>query len=85
MIANTERQPGEIRGTPTGFELIDGKGGVCPGQLVVVGAETSQGKTSFAMALTISAISNGHSVAFYSMEMMALELGARIASMRSGI
>lgn len=85
MIANTERQPGEIRGTPTGFELIDGKGGLCPGQLVVVGAETSQGKTSFAMALTISAISHGHGVAFYSMEMMALELGARIASMRSGI
>lgn len=85
MILNTERKEGELRGTPTGFELIDKKGGLCPGQLIVVGAETSQGKTSFAMALTLSAISHNEDVAFYSMEMMAIELAGRIASMKSGI
>ncbi len=85
MILNTERKDGEIRGTPTGFPYIDRKGGLCPGNMIVVGAETSQGKTSFAMAIAVSAIASGHPVAVYSMEMTSLELAGRIASMRSGI
>ena len=85
MLVNMNMQEGTIRGTRTGFSQIDEKGGLCEGDLVIVGAETSQGKTSFATALSLSAIENGDGVAFYSLEMTSLQLTARIASMRSGI
>lgn len=77
--------PGTITGTPTGFAELDANGGLNGSDLIVVGAETSQGKTSFATALAMSAIENGDNVAFYSMEMTPGQLTARIASMRSGI
>lgn len=83
--ANQSRAEGEVYGTPTGFDQLDRRGGLCPGDLVVVGAETSQGKTSFATAMALSAISNGAPVAFYSMEMTEMQLTARIASMKCGI
>lgn len=85
MIENQNRPEGEIIGTPTGFEQIDRTGGLCGTDLIVVGAETSQGKTSFATALTLSAISHGDAVAFYSMEMLPVQLTARIAAMKSGV
>lgn len=85
VLENMSRPENELFGTPTGFQFIDSKGGLCPGDLNVVGAETSQGKTSFATSLCLSAISHGHPVAFYSMEMRKCQLTARIASMCSGI
>lgn len=84
IIGNMDGEQG-LTGTPTGFEQLDSRGGLQGGDLIVIGAETSQGKTSFATALGISAIINGHGVAFYSMEMTTLQLTARIASMRSEI
>lgn len=77
--------PGTLSGTPTGFRELDANGGLNGSDLIIVGAETSQGKTSFATALAMSAIEHGDSVAFYSMEMTPKQLTARIASMRSGI
>ena len=85
MLILNSREENEIFGTSTGFDALDRNGGMCPGDLIVIGAETSQGKTAFATALAVSAISKGHGVAFYSMEMTDLQLSARIASMRSGI
>lgn len=85
VLINMSRPEGTLRGTPTGFSQIDSKGGLCGGDLIVIGAETSQGKTSFATALSMSSVANGDGVAFYSMEMTANQLAARIASMRSGI
>lgn len=85
ILLNMNRAEGEIAGTPTGFEKIDGNGGLCGSDLIIVGAETSQGKTSFATALTLSAIQHGESVAFYSMEMTPLQLTARISAMQTGI
>lgn len=85
MLINMNMNEGDTRGTPTGFKEIDVNGGLCGGDLIIVGAETSQGKTSFATALSMSAIEHGDGVAFYSLEMTALQLTARIASMKSGI
>lgn len=85
VIENQNRQDGEVYGTPTGFDEIDRAGGLCGTDLIVVGAETSQGKTSFATALALSAIQHGEGVAFYSMEMLPIQLTARIAAMKSGI
>lgn len=85
MVLNLNRREGEIFGTPTGFPEIDNEGGLVGTDLIIIGAETSQGKTSLAIAMTIAAISHGDGVAFYSMEMSSLQLAARIASMKSGI
>lgn len=85
MISNLNLKEGDTFGTPTGFPEIDSKGGLCGSDLIVIGAETSQGKTSFATALAISSVEHGDGVAFYSMEMTSMQLTARIASMKSGI
>lgn len=85
MLLNRDLQEGETFGTPTGFHDIDKNGGLCGTDLIVIGAETSKGKTSFATALSMSALEHGDGVAFYSMEMQPLQLTARIASMRTGI
>ena len=85
MLLNRELLPGQTLGTPTGFPIFDLNGGLNGSDLTIVGAETSQGKTSFATALTVEAIKHGDGVAFYSMEMMPWQLAARIASMQSGI
>lgn len=85
VLDNQNRQDGDTYGTPTGFPDIDRAGGLCATDLIVVGAETSQGKTSFATSLAMSAIRHGEGVAFYSMEMMPVQLSARISAMQSGV
>jgi replicative DNA helicase len=76
----------EITGSPTGFSQFDEKsGGLHPGNLVIIAAETSQGKTSFAMSTAFNAAKHGHGVAVYSLEMGKEELMARIVSGETGI
>ena len=75
-----------LTGAPTGFEQLDElSGGLHPGNLVIVAAETSQGKTSFATSIAVSAARHQHPVAMYSMEMGQTELMARIVACESGI
>lgn len=74
-----------INGTPTGFSMIDSKGGLQPSDLIICAAESSQGKTAFANAITLSAVKSGSKVAFYSMEMTGKQLMTRFSSMESGI
>ncbi|MBD5585355.1 MAG: DNA helicase [Clostridia bacterium] len=85
MLLNRDLADGETYGTPTGFPELDRNGGLCGTDLIVIGAESSKGKTSFATALSISAIEHGDGVGFYSMEMDPVQLTARIASMKTGI
>lgn len=84
MLRNRDNMTGQCFGTPTGFPHIDQRGGFSPSDLIVIGAETSQGKTSFATAIAVNAVRSGHPVAFYSMEMTAIQLSGRIAAMLSG-
>ena len=75
-----------LTGTPTGFSKIDGRsGGLQKSDLIVVAADTSSGKTSWAIALTLSAAKYRHGVAFYSMEMKKEQIAARMISIESGI
>ena len=67
-------------GIPTGFSYLDNIGGLYRNDLVVVAAESSQGKTSLALDLSISAARSGYPVAFYSTEMTHPQLSARIIS-----
>lgn len=85
MLVNRSLTEGKVFGTSTGFRDIDIRGGLVGGSLNIVGAETSMGKTSFANALTLSAIRQGHGVAYYSMEMQPRELNARFVAMLTGI
>ena len=71
--------------TLTGFAKLDEVRGMMPSDLVIVAGDTSQGKSSFAQALTLSAIKQGRRVAFYSMEMTRLQLTARLVAMESGV
>ena len=82
MNANSK---GCLTGTTTGFKNFDEKGGLQPGNLIIVAGETSQGKTSYALSVAYNAIQSGAKVAMYSMEMTNEELGARLLSINSGV
>lgn len=71
--------------TLTGFAKLDEVRGLMPSDLVIVAGDTSQGKSSFAQALTLSAIKQGQKIAFYSLEMTRLQLTARLVSMESDV
>lgn len=75
-----------LTGTPTGFSKIDCKsGGLQKSDLIVIAADTSSGKTSLSIAMTLSAAVHGDGVAFYSMEMKKEQIAARMISIESGI
>lgn len=75
-----------LTGTPTGFSKIDGRsGGLQKSDLIVIAADTSSGKTSWAIALTLSAAKYGDGVAFYSMEMKKEQIAARMIAIESGV
>jgi len=68
-------------GLLTGFERLDRYGGLHPGDLVIIAADSSQGKTSLAINMMVTAARQSKALAVvYSMEMSALQLGARILS-----
>lgn len=72
-------------GSPTGFKSLDAKGGFRGGNLIIVAAETSVGKSSFAMAVAKNTVTAGGKVAFFSLEMTKEELTTRLLSMDSGV
>lgn len=74
-------------GIGSGFKHLDDfTGGWQRSDLVIIAADTSQGKTSFALnCAKNAAIAFKHPVAIYSLEMSALQLSARLMSMESNI
>jgi replicative DNA helicase len=72
--------PSDVTGVPTGYTRIDQMtSGMQPGDLVIVAARPSMGKT--ALALNIAehvAVDNGLPVAIFSMEMSATQLAMRM-------
>ena len=69
-----------INGIPTGFLDLDAiTAGLHPGELVVIGARTSVGKTAFALNITRHvAITLGRPVLFFSLEQQRIELADRL-------
>lgn len=77
---------GRSIGIKTGFKFVDRLiGGLRPGTLNILGARTSIGKTSFALALALyaakDAIRTGLDILFFSLEMKEAELVQRLLSM----
>ena len=77
--------PGQAVGSFTGFRELDSRGVLRPGNLTVIGADSSQGKTSFAASICLNAAMAGTGIAFYTMEMFPQEVGQRILSQTSGV
>lgn len=78
---------GKLTGIGTGLEKYDYfTGGMHESDLIIIAAETSQGKTSLALSIINNATSMfGASIAFYSLEMTSKQLAARMISQKSNI
>lgn len=89
LTKNMERNMGNhggMTGTPTGFKKFDDvSNGLQGGDLIVIAAESSQGKTSLAMNIATNAAMSGDGVAVYSMEMSRMQLAARMVSGESEV
>lgn len=72
-------------GTPTGLDYFDRMGGFQHGDLIVLGAESSQGKTSLAMSIALNALLHGERVGYFSLEMSRQQLASRWVAMLSGV
>lgn len=79
-VDENQRRGYRMTGTPTGFTKWDEKGGLQGGDLVVIAADSSMGKTSLALTMARNAVERGRGVAFYSMEMTRQQLTARYIS-----
>ena len=73
------------QGIPSGIRLIDNKGGLELGELMVVAGRNSNGKTSLALGLALNAAKQGVPVGIFSLEMTNLQLTSRLVSMLSGV
>ena len=73
------------QGVPSGFSLIDRKGGLERGELMVVAGRNSNGKTSLALCIALNAAMAGVPVGFFSLEMTNLQLTTRLTSLLTGI
>lgn len=90
MVDNIKKNisfDGKFTGTPTGFKMFDERsGGFQQGDFIVIAAESSQGKTSLALSMARNmAITYGAKIGLYSLEMTAIQLGARITSIETGM
>jgi replicative DNA helicase len=61
------------------------RGGVKRGQLVVIGARISHGKTTLALQMACGAARSGHAAAYFSLEMPRTELLEKIACAEFGL
>mgnify|MGYP003643908353 CR=1 FL=1 len=72
---------GDIPGISTGIPEIDNaSGGMREGELWIVGAKSSRGKSVLMLQVTANAVANGKRVAFFSCEMMCNEIVTRLVS-----
>jgi len=89
VIKNIELNSAETSissGSLIGFDEYDKRsGGFQKTDLIIIAAESSQGKTSLALTISKNIATGKGKLAIYSMEMRAVQLAARLTSMESGI
>jgi replicative DNA helicase len=75
-----------VTGVATQFKQLDRMtSGFQPGDLVILAARPSMGKTSFALNVALNAARQGYGVGIFSLEMAAEQLTLRLLSTESGI
>jgi len=77
----TDRPPG----LKTGFADLDAKVSIRPGNLAVIAARPSMGKTALMFNIAVNVAREGQPVLVYSLEQTAKELAIREAARRTGI
>lgn len=86
LAAIDDRKAGHQSVLGTGLCDLDHiLGGLVPGEVVVVGARPSTGKTSLALTFANNATKQRVGVYFASLEMSRRQLGNRLLSLRSGV
>ena len=80
MIEEQAKNKGHLPGVPTGFIDLDSlTTGLHKGELVIVGARPSMGKTSFAMNIAAhAALNQGKKVAVFTLEMPREQIALRV-------
>uniref|UniRef100_UPI0026047546 replicative DNA helicase n=1 Tax=uncultured Zoogloea sp. TaxID=160237 RepID=UPI0026047546 len=85
-VSDRRERGGNIAGLATGFRRFDEMtGGLEPGQLVIVAARPSVGKTVAGCNIASHAAAGGTPVLFFTLEMTRREIAARILAARSGV
>src|SRR5581483_3736945 len=75
-----------LQGTPSGFKDIDNMtGGFHPGNLIVIAARPSMGKSALVTNMAENAVLEGHAVALFSLEMSESELAQRFVASQAKI
>ncbi|MDC9582845.1 replicative DNA helicase, partial [Xenorhabdus sp. PR6a] len=90
LISHLERIQGSngITGTPTGFHQLDEKTcGLQPGDLILLAARPSMGKTALALACCLGALRHRADavVQIFSLEMPTSQLMLRLSAMEGGV
>ena len=85
-VEDRRERGGELAGLATGFARLDEMtGGLEPGQLVIVAARPSVGKTVAGCNIAAHAAAAGVPVLFFTLEMGRREIAQRILAARSGV
>ena len=75
---------GKIKGLRTGLPSLDDKiGGMGKGHVILIGGETSNGKSALAANIAVN-VSKSNPVLFITLEMRRAEIGARIMHINGG-
>jgi replicative DNA helicase len=75
-----------VTGVPTGFDQLDEMlSGLQKGEMVILAARPSMGKTAFALNITENMAASGAPVAFFSLEMGKQQLVQRILCAKAGV
>jgi replicative DNA helicase len=75
-----------LTGTPSGFKDLDElTGGFQPGNLIVIAARPSMGKSALVTNIAENAVLDGHAVALFSLEMSESELAQRFVASQARI
>ncbi len=86
FLTELRTSPNAIKGTSTGYDNLDVvTSGFQKGDLIVLAARPSVGKTAFALNLAWNVCKSQKSVLFFSLEMSKNDLGMRLLSLVSGI
>jgi len=77
-----QRKTGKLEGVTTGLKALDSKlnGGFKAGDLILIGARPSIGKTSLALTFSYNAARKGKKVLFFSIEMSSIDVYDRLLS-----
>jgi replicative DNA helicase len=75
-----------LTGTPSGFKDLDElTGGFQPGNLIIIAARPSMGKSALVTNIAENAVLEGHAVALFSLEMSESELAQRFVASQARI